>query len=80
MNFFGGLMEYNWPGNIRELFNVLERVYIMASDRTEDPTLALVHLLGTQTKSTSASNLEQGRASTETSLTFREKNPERFNG
>ncbi|MFB9758259.1 sigma-54-dependent Fis family transcriptional regulator [Ectobacillus funiculus] len=71
--FFGGLMEYNWPGNIRELFNVLERVYIMASDRTEDPTLALVHLLGTQTKSTSASNLEQGRASTETSLTFREK-------
>lgn len=71
--FFDRLMEYNWPGNIRELFNVLERVYIIASDGTEDQTLALVQLLGTQATSTSATNTEQVRASIDNSLTFREK-------
>ncbi|MFP3123878.1 sigma-54-dependent Fis family transcriptional regulator [Ectobacillus funiculus] len=70
--FLDSLMEYHWPGNIRELFNVLERGYIVASDGTADQTLTLAHLLSTQTNSTTVSNMERDSTSTET-LTFREK-------
>lgn len=31
--FFDRLMEYDWPGNIRELFNVLERVHMEMLNR-----------------------------------------------
>lgn len=30
------LMDYDWPGNIRELRNVIERVFVMAKSRTID--------------------------------------------
>ncbi|SDH86675.1 Transcriptional regulator of acetoin/glycerol metabolism [Alteribacillus bidgolensis] len=34
--FFDKLMEYHWPGNIRELFNVLERLRILSQDGITD--------------------------------------------
>ena len=34
------LMEYSWPGNIRELSNVMERAVIFC----DDPTIDLSHL------------------------------------
>ncbi len=40
-DFFPTLMEYNWPGNIRELFNILERSVI---DAGGEGTLYAMHL------------------------------------
>ncbi|MBH8609259.1 sigma-54-dependent Fis family transcriptional regulator [Thermoactinomyces sp. CICC 10521] len=33
------IVEYDWPGNIRELFNVLERLRILSGGNTPDPSL-----------------------------------------
>ncbi len=33
------MVNYDWPGNIRELFNVLERIRILSDGRTPDPVL-----------------------------------------
>ncbi len=40
-DFIPTLQEYNWPGNIRELFNILERAVI---DAGEEKTLYAMHL------------------------------------
>lgn len=40
-DFIPTLVEYNWPGNIRELFNILERAVI---DAGEEKTLYAMHL------------------------------------
>ena len=40
-DFIPTLAEYNWPGNIRELFNILERAVI---DAGEENTLYAMHL------------------------------------
>ena len=40
-DFIPTLKEYNWPGNIRELFNILERAVI---DAGEEKTLYAMHL------------------------------------
>lgn len=39
--FFDQLMQYDWPGNIRELMNVLERLHIMTQGADTDPCEAL---------------------------------------
>jgi len=37
---FAALVDYSWPGNIRELFNALEQAYVMsASDRIDGKNL-----------------------------------------
>lgn len=33
------MIDYDWPGNIRELFNVLERLRILSNGNTPDPSL-----------------------------------------
>lgn len=35
-SFFQKLMEYDWPGNIRELFNYLERLYVLYGDEVPE--------------------------------------------
>lgn len=72
---FDRLISYDWPGNIRELFNVLERLKIIASDVTKDEsqTHKLLHLLNTHIKLTSTSNMNLDRAEPKAPLTFREK-------
>jgi len=44
------LMEYHWPGNIRELENFVERIY-MLSENDEVGKQAIVDLLGMELKS-----------------------------
>jgi len=38
------LMDYPWPGNIRELENLTERLFVISSDKTVDPSLIASHL------------------------------------
>lgn len=38
------LMEYSWPGNIRELENLMERLQVIAPGSEIDPQLIAVHL------------------------------------
>ncbi len=38
------LMEYSWPGNIRELENLMERLQVIAPGPEIDPQLIAVHL------------------------------------
>ncbi|NOZ63068.1 MAG: sigma-54-dependent Fis family transcriptional regulator, partial [Calditrichaeota bacterium] len=38
------LMKYDWPGNIRELENIVERMIIMAGDETITPELLPPHI------------------------------------
>ena len=40
-DFFETLREYNWPGNIRELFNAVGSAFVQAKD---EPTLYSMHL------------------------------------
>jgi two-component system NtrC family response regulator len=40
-DFFDALMKYDWPGNIRELIQALEKAVVAAQD---EPTLFLIHL------------------------------------
>ncbi|MFC3885702.1 sigma-54-dependent Fis family transcriptional regulator [Bacillus songklensis] len=73
--FFDRLMEYDWPGNIRELFNVLERLQIVSPSASIDKfQLAdLLHSLDTHFRFTTPSSTKNERAETSTELTFREK-------
>jgi two-component system NtrC family response regulator len=45
------LEAYNWPGNIRELKNIIERAVILADDNIIDETLLPYELQGTQPQS-----------------------------
>ncbi|HET8578383.1 MAG TPA: sigma 54-interacting transcriptional regulator [Methylomirabilota bacterium] len=38
------LSRYPWPGNLRELENIIERAVVLASDREIDPSLLPLHL------------------------------------
>ncbi len=38
------LMDYPWPGNIRELENLSERLFVISSDKVIDPSLIASHL------------------------------------
>ncbi|MGE5846096.1 MAG: sigma-54-dependent transcriptional regulator [Ignavibacteria bacterium] len=38
------LMDYPWPGNIRELENLTERLFVISSDKAVDPSLIASHL------------------------------------
>ncbi len=38
------LMDYPWPGNIRELENLTERLFVISSDKVIDPSLIASHL------------------------------------
>lgn len=40
------LYTYHWPGNIRELLNVLERLYILSQGEMKEPT-QIIHWLAT---------------------------------
>jgi sigma-54 dependent transcriptional regulator, acetoin dehydrogenase operon transcriptional activator AcoR len=72
---FDRLMEYDWPGNIRELFNVLERLQIVLPSASIDKfQLAdLLHSLDIHLRLTTPSSTENERVETSTQLTFREK-------
>jgi len=37
-------MDYPWPGNIRELENLSERLFVISSDKVIDPSLIASHL------------------------------------
>ncbi len=76
--FFAALMDYTWPGNIRELFNMLDKLRILSTGRSDD-FLPLLHSLLYQnaemSKSISASeSLPELRTEGHgASLTFRDK-------
>lgn len=57
------LKEYHWPGNIRELKNLLERVCIMSDASTLDAETLRLHL-GVDEKSEESASLEFLAAST----------------
>lgn len=55
------LKSYEWPGNIRELMNVLERIFVLAKDEKIEPDdlpgeIKKVHDFGTLQKGTSLSD------------------------
>lgn len=52
-NLINNMLEYNWPGNIRELKNMVERAVIMSS--VDEITLEEMDLLKIQIKTTEAS-------------------------
>jgi transcriptional regulator with PAS, ATPase and Fis domain len=63
------LIDYDWPGNIRELFNVLERLRILSNGSAPDPSLVdhlFVHRI--DLVSSSSSYVKQ-----EKPLTYREE-------
>lgn len=70
------LMEYEWPGNIRELFNTLERISITPN---EDIPLLLQELLHTKARVTARSSssedfqLNKSRIVQSDQLTYREE-------
>ncbi len=70
--FFNRLKSYDWPGNIRELFNVLERMKIVAADLTEDNPNFL-HLLDTYIKVTPTFNEKFEKTELQAPSTIREK-------
>jgi len=49
------LMNYNWPGNIRELENIIERMIIMAGDEKITAELLPPQILGVPSSDISAS-------------------------
>ncbi|MDB5088723.1 MAG: Transcriptional regulatory protein ZraR [Mucilaginibacter sp.] len=51
------LEAYNWPGNIRELKNIIERAVILADDNVLDETLLPYEMQGPQTAQTGNSSL-----------------------
>jgi DNA-binding NtrC family response regulator len=57
------LMNYNWPGNIRELENVIERASVLSGDATievEDLTPNIVNATANFLKPFDESNIENG--------------------
>ncbi|MFD2371692.1 sigma-54-dependent Fis family transcriptional regulator [Brevibacillus sp. GCM10020057] len=76
--FFATLMDYSWPGNIRELMNVLDQLRILAMNSADD-ILHFLHSLFDQNRAlgkNDASSLdfpEQRAEEDRVSLTFRDK-------
>ncbi|WP_342025537.1 sigma-54-dependent Fis family transcriptional regulator [Cytobacillus pseudoceanisediminis] len=68
------LRDYDWPGNIRELTNLIERLHIMLPEQQSDYTILEQppELLNLNYSSTSANPFEEGKVE-ETSLNTREK-------
>jgi sigma-54 dependent transcriptional regulator, acetoin dehydrogenase operon transcriptional activator AcoR len=73
--FFDRLMDYHWPGNIRELFNVLERLQILYPSEMADQSqlLNLLESLDFNHRLTDPSKSEQNGTEAPNQLTFREK-------
>lgn len=73
----GRMMDYHWPGNIRELFNVLERLQILFPYGITDSSqvLNLLDSFDIHQRFTTSPSKEpdQERIEESTSLTFREK-------
>ncbi|MGG4040950.1 sigma-54-dependent Fis family transcriptional regulator [Bacillus smithii] len=71
------MMDYHWPGNIRELFNVLERLQILFTCGITDSSqvLNLLDSFDIHQRFTASPSKEpdQERIEESTSLTFREK-------
>jgi transcriptional regulator of acetoin/glycerol metabolism len=71
------MMDYHWPGNIRELFNVLERLQILFPSGIMDSSQVLNILdsfdIDHRFTAPSHAELEHESTETSTSLTFREK-------
>ena len=64
------ILQHTWPGNIRELVNVLERIYILSQGREicENKSFLIQTMMGNQEQ------LElQAENKTEHTLHFREK-------
>jgi two-component system response regulator HydG len=51
------LINYSWPGNIRELENLIERLFVISEGNKLDPLLIGSHLSGSITTSDGYSNL-----------------------
>jgi len=51
------LIEYHWPGNIRELQNLVERLFVISPGKEIDPLLIAGHLNGNVTVNNDYSNL-----------------------
>ncbi len=51
------LIEYHWPGNIRELQNLVERLFVISPGKEIDPLLIAGHLNGNVTVNNGYSNL-----------------------
>jgi len=51
------LIEYHWPGNIRELQNLVERLFVISQGKEIDPLLIAGHLNGNVTVNNGYSNL-----------------------
>jgi DNA-binding NtrC family response regulator len=51
------LIEYHWPGNIRELQNLVERLFVISSGKDIDPLLIAAHLGGNVTLNNGYTNL-----------------------
>jgi len=45
------LVEYHWPGNIRELENLVERLYVISPGNEIEPLLIMNHLAGNRSAS-----------------------------
>lgn len=76
--FFAALMDYTWPGNIRELMNVLDKLRILSMNRCDDLLHQLHSLLHqsaelSKSVSTSLSFPEQRTEEHRASLSFRDK-------
>jgi transcriptional regulator of acetoin/glycerol metabolism len=69
------MMDYHWPGNIRELMNVLERLQILFPCGITDSSqvLNLLDSFDIHHRFTAPSTTESARTETPTQLTFREK-------
>ena len=68
------LMSYHWPGNIRELLNILERIFILSDggerEVSEFDSLLFEHHKGTEDSENEAVELTGPSAN---SLPFRER-------
>ncbi|WEG10758.1 sigma-54-dependent Fis family transcriptional regulator [Pullulanibacillus sp. KACC 23026] len=69
------LKDYEWPGNIRELINVLERLHIMSLDNQSSQDLIVNSMESLTFKQPSSSSLigQKDKEAVETKLTAREK-------
>jgi DNA-binding NtrC family response regulator len=56
------LQNYHWPGNIRELENLLERLYVIVPDQLIETSLIALHLSGTTSVQTKIDGLSLDKA------------------
>lgn len=61
------MLSYDWPGNVREVANVIERAVVLASDRILTPDLLLLGRQETQSPQSSLLPFKQARAEFERS-------------